>query len=84
MFATYRCRFEVDFFLVDEITLVAYEQLVHIFVGVAVNFVQPRFNIREAVFVGHVVDDDDTVCPAVVGTRNCSEPFLACSIPLYK
>ena len=64
--AAYRCRFEIDFFLVDEITFVADEQLVHIFVGVAVNFVQPRLDIREAVFVGHVVDDDDTVCAAVV------------------
>ena len=67
--AAYRCRLKVDLLLVDEIALVADEQLVHIFICVAVNFVQPRLDIRETVFVSHVIDDDDAMRAAVIRAR---------------
>lgn len=53
-------------FLVRHIALVAHQELVHAFGGVAVNLLQPLLDIVEAVHVGNIVDDADAVSAAVV------------------
>jgi hypothetical protein len=44
---------------------------------------QPLLDVVEAVHVGDIVDDADTVCAAVVGRCDCSEAFLASGVPLF-
>ena len=47
-----------------------------------VDFMQPALHITKAFGISCVVDDDDSVCSSVVTRCDCSESFLACSIPL--
>lgn len=68
--------------LVGHIALVADEQLVDAFGGVAVDLLQPLLDVVEAVHVGDVVDDADAVRAAVVGAGDCAEALLARRVPL--
>jgi hypothetical protein len=45
--------------------------------------VEPALDISEAFAGGDVIDDDDAVCAAVVGGRDCPEPLLACTKSAY-
>ena len=56
-----------------KIALVSDEKLVDVFAGVAIDFVQPLFNVVEGFLVGNVVNDDDSVCPSVIGRCNSSK-----------
>jgi hypothetical protein len=40
-------------------------------------FVEPALDVSETFAGGDVIDDDDAVCAAVVGGRDCPEPLLA-------
>jgi len=68
--------------LVCHIALVAYEKLVHTLGGVTVDLLQPLLDVVEAVHVGDIVHNTDTMGAAVVGRGDCAEAFLACCIPL--
>lgn len=68
--------------LVLHITLVADKEFIDSFGGVAVNFLQPLLDVVERVHVCHIVNDTNAVGTAIVGRRDRSESFLACSIPL--
>jgi hypothetical protein len=41
--------------------------------------VEPALDIGETFAGGDVIDDDDAVCAAVVGGRDCPEPLLTCT-----
>lgn len=72
----------LDHLLIRHITLVAYEKLVDTFGGIAVNFLKPLLHVVEAIHVGDIVDDADTVSPAVVRRGDGSEALLASRVPL--
>ena len=73
----------LDDLLVRHIALVAHQQLVDTHGGIAVDLLQPLLHVVEAVHVGDIVDDADTVGASVVGGSDGSESFLAGSIPLF-
>jgi hypothetical protein len=50
-----------------KIALVTHEELVDIFAGIPVNFVQPLLDIVEGLVVRDIVDDNDAVGTSVVG-----------------
>jgi hypothetical protein len=72
----------LDHLLVRHIALVAHKKLVDAFSGIAVNFLKPLLHVVEAVHVGDIIDDADTVGTAVVRRGNSSEALLASGIPL--
>lgn len=49
-----------------QIGFVTDEEFVNILACISVDFVEPLLYIVEGFVVGDVVDDDDSVCPAVV------------------
>ena len=56
----------LDNLLVRHIALVAHQKLVDALSSVTVNLLQPLLDVVEAVHIGDVVDDADTVSTAVV------------------
>jgi len=64
-----------------QIGLVADQQLVDVFRGVPVNFVEPLFDIVEGFHVGDIVNHDNAMSSAVVRRRNGSEALLARRVP---
>jgi len=52
--------------LVRHIGLVAYEELVDAFGGVAVDLLQPLLDVVERVHIGDIVDDADAMGTAIV------------------
>jgi len=52
--------------LVGHIALVANQQLVNALGGIAVNLLEPLLDVVEAVHVGDIVDDANTLSTAVV------------------
>ena len=78
----YLALFVGDLALLDEVALVADEDLVDAFLGVLFDLVHPVVDRLEGVPVGHVVDDDDSVGALVVGRGDGFEPLLAGGIPL--
>jgi len=72
----------LDHLLVRHIALVSYKQLVDALGGVPVDLLEPLLDVVEAVHVGDVVDDADTVGAPVVGRGDGAEPFLAGGVPL--
>lgn len=52
--------------LARQVTLVTHEQLVHIVIGVPVDFVEPLLDIVVRFEVRCIIYHDDTVCTAVV------------------
>ena len=64
-----------------QIGLVADQQLVDVFRGVSVNFVEPLLDIVEGFHVGDIVNHDNAVSSAVVRRRNGSEALLARRVP---
>ena len=53
----YLCCGIVDHLLGSQVTLVAYQELVHAFVGISVDFVEPLLDIVKTVLVCHVIDN---------------------------
>lgn len=70
--------------LVRHIALVAHQELVNAFSGIAVNLLKPLLYVVEAVHVRDIVDDANTVGTAVVGRCDGSEALLAGGIPLIE
>lgn len=50
-----------------QIGFVTNEEFVDVFACISVDFVEPLLDVVEGFVVGDVVDDDDSVCAAVVG-----------------
>ena len=71
----------VDDALVDEVGLVADEELVDVLAGVAVDLAEPLLDVVEGLHVGAVKDEDDALGPAVVAAGDGAETLLAGSIP---
>lgn len=69
--------------LVGHIAFIAHKQLVDALGSIAVNLLQPLLHVVERLHVGHIVNDTDTVCTAVVGGCDSSKTFLSCRIPLF-
>lgn len=78
----YLCDGVLDNLLVRHIGLVAYQQLVDAFGGVAVNLLQPLLDIVEGVHISDIVDNADTMGAAVVRGCDGSEALLAGGVPL--
>lgn len=72
----------LDDLLVRHIALVTDKQLVDTLSGVSVDLLQPLLDVVEAVHVGDVVDDANTVGTSVVRRSDSSESLLAGGIPL--
>jgi len=64
-----------------KIGLVSDQEFVHIFTSISVNFVEPLFYVVEGLVVSDVVNDDDSVCAAVVGGCDCAESLLSGCVP---
>jgi hypothetical protein len=79
---TYLCDVVVYDLLVGHIALVAHEELVHALRGVTVDFLQPLLDVVEAVHVGNIVDNANTVSAAVVRAGDCAEALLSSCVPL--
>lgn len=62
----YLCNRVLDDLLVRHIALVAYEQLVDTLSSISVDLLQPLLDVVEAVHVGDIVDNADTVGASVV------------------
>lgn len=67
--------------LVDQVRLVANEQLVDALAGVPIDFQHPRLDIVECFLVRHVVHDNDAVGAAVVGRGDGAETLLPGRVP---
>lgn len=65
-----------------QVTFVTNQELVDVFACIAIDFLEPLFDIVERLLVSTVVDDNDTMGTSVVTRRNCPESFLASSVPL--
>jgi hypothetical protein len=81
--ASYLCRSILDDFFVRHIGLVADKELVDALGRISINFLQPLLDIIERIHVGDIVHHANTVRATVVGRRDCSEAFLASSVPLF-
>ena len=72
----------LDDLLIRHIALVADQQLVDALCSLAVDLLQPLLHVVEAVHIGNIVHDTNTVGTAVVRRCNGAETLLASSIPL--
>ena len=70
----------VNDLLVGQVTLVSDQQFVDAFRGVTINLREPLLDVVEGVLVCHIIDDNDTVCAAVVGGGDGAETLLACTV----
>jgi hypothetical protein len=68
--------------LIRHIALVADQELIDTFGGVAVDFLQPLLDVVEGIHVSHIVDNADAVGASVVGRSNGTESLLTGGIPL--
>ena len=64
-----------------KIGFVTDEEFIDIFASISVDFMEPLFYVVEGFVVSHVVDDDDSMCSAVVGGCDCAESFLTSCVP---
>ena len=71
----------LDVAAVDEVALVADEELAHVLRGVAVDLREPHLDVVERIEDGDVVNDDDAVGAAVVSRGDGAEAVLASSVP---
>lgn len=53
----YLCCLIVHDLLCRQVTLVAHKQLVHVLIGISVNFVEPLLDIVETLLVCHIIDN---------------------------
>jgi len=74
----------IDHLLGRHIGLVADEQLVDRLGGVAVDLLEPLLDVVVCDLVRHVIDDDDSVRPAIIRRRDRPEPLLPCRVPDLK
>lgn len=79
---THHSRGGVDHLLRLQVALVAHQQLVHVLAGVALDLLQPLFDVVERLLVGAVVHHDDAVRAPVVRRRYRTEALLAGRVPL--
>ena len=70
--------------LARQIGLVTYKKLVDILRGISIDFMQPLFHIIERLLVRYIINDDNSVRPAVVRGGNGTETFLSGCIPNLK
>ena len=70
--------------LTRQVALIPHQQLVHIFVRVAIDLVQPSLHRLKTLHVGHIVHDDDAVRAAVVRRRDRPKSFLPRGVPNLK
>jgi hypothetical protein len=68
--------------LIFHVTLVPDEELVDALSGIAIDFLQPLFNVVERLHISHVVNYADAMSTSVVGRSDSPKAFLASSIPL--
>lgn len=73
--------FRADYAFGRQIRLVAHQQLVDVLRSVSVNFMEPLLYVRERLGVSNIIDDDNSVCTAVVRRSDGSESLLSSSIP---
>lgn len=78
----YLCHCVFHDFLVGHIGLVANQQFVDTFGRIAIDLLQPLFDVVERIHICHIVDDADPMGSSVVGRSNSAEAFLAGGIPL--
>ncbi len=64
-----------------EIALITHKEFVHVFACIPVNFMKPLLDIIEGFIVSHVINDNDTVSPSVVGWGDGTEALLSSSVP---
>lgn len=69
-------------FLVGHIALVSHQKLVDPLSGIAINFLQPLFDVVERIHVGNIVDNADAVGASIVRGSDRAKSFLARSVPL--
>jgi hypothetical protein len=81
---TYLCDRVLNHLLVGHIALVANQELVHTLGGVSVNLLEPLLDIVEAVHVGDIVDNADTVSTTIVRRGDGSESLLTGGVPLER
>ena len=66
---SYLCSCIIDDLFCGQITFVAHQQLVDGFARISIDFLKPLFDIVERLLICHIVDNDDTVCSAVVTVK---------------
>lgn len=64
-----------------KIRLVANKQFVNVITGIAVNFLEPLFDIVERFLICAVIDNNDSVRSAIVRTGNGPKSLLTSSVP---
>jgi hypothetical protein len=67
-----------------QIRLVAHQELVDVFAGVPVNFVQPLLYVVEGFVISDIIDDNNAVGTAVVRRCNGTETLLSGRVPNLK
>jgi len=75
------CHGVLDDLLVCHIALVSHEELVDTLRRVAIDLLQPLFNVVEGIHVSHIKDYTDSMCTSVVGRSNGPESFLPSCVP---
>ena len=70
----------VNDLLVGQVTLVSDQQLVDAFRGVTINLREPLLDVVEGVLVCYIIDDNDTVCAAVVRGGDGAETLLSSTV----
>jgi hypothetical protein len=75
-------RGELHRALASQIRFIAYQQFVDGFRGVAVDLIEPLFDVGEGLGVGDVEYHDDAVRAAVVAARDGAETLLTGGVPL--
>lgn len=73
---------EVHHLLLDQVALIAHQELIDPLGRVPVNLLKPLLDVIESFLVSDVVDYDDAVGASVVRRRDRSESLLSSRIPL--
>ena len=73
---SYLCSCIIDDLFCGQITFVAHQQLVDGFARISIDFLKPLFDIVERLLICHIVDNDDTVCSAVVTVKETKKKVV--------
>ncbi len=84
MFGQLQALLVRHFAFVFEVHFIADEDFVHARVGEALDLMHPLAHVVKGLAVGHVVDDDDALCAAVVAGGERAEALLTCGVPNLK
>ena len=63
-------------FVCYHITVVANQKFVNIITSIAINFAKPLLHIIEALFIFHIINNNDPICPMIVATGDRPKSFL--------